>query len=344
MARPLRVDIADGWYHITARGTDRRTIFTERREREHFLELLEALVNRYGVRLHAYVLMDNHYHLLLQTPRANLSAALQWLQVSYSMWFNRRHERVGPLFQGRFKSVPVDGEGSWALMASVYLHLNPLRVRGLGLSKAARRAEGLGIRAAEPTQIRERLRVLCDYRWSSYRVYAGYTSAPGWLTTAELLRRGEGRAAYRRYVMQWVTQGREPAEFAGARERWLWGAQAFKDRLRHGVRAVNREHPERRELRVVVPLARIVATVAAQKGERWEVFRDRYGDWGRDLVMYAARQHSGLTLRQIGEQCGGVAYKQVSKAVERFGRRLDTDRSLARLTRRVLATMTIGET
>ena len=105
MARPLRVDIEDGWYHITSRGIERRRIFTEDRERKHFLELLEEMSERYRVRVHAYVLMDNHYHLLIQTPQANASQAIHWLGVSYSVWFNRRHNRVGPLFQGRFKSV-----------------------------------------------------------------------------------------------------------------------------------------------------------------------------------------------------------------------------------------------
>ncbi len=81
------MDIADGGYHITARGTDRREIFTEDLERKHFLELLEGMVERYGVWVHAYVLMENHYHLLIQTPKANASSAMQWLQVSYSMWF-----------------------------------------------------------------------------------------------------------------------------------------------------------------------------------------------------------------------------------------------------------------
>src|SRR5262245_23542046 len=108
MARLLRVDRPGLWYHLSARGNERRVVFREELDRHHFLELLAQWVERFEVRLHAYVLMDNHYHLLAQTRAPNLSQAMQWLNVSYSVWFNRRHQRVGHLFQGRFKSVIVD--------------------------------------------------------------------------------------------------------------------------------------------------------------------------------------------------------------------------------------------
>ena len=145
MARPIRVDVAGGWYHVTARGTERRTIFAAARDHEHFLELLAEMTARYGVEVHAYALMGNHYHLLIRAPQANTSAAIQWLNVSYSVWFNRKRERVGHVFQGRFGSVLIDGEGAWALNASAYIHLNPVRRAGYGLGKAANRAEGAGL-------------------------------------------------------------------------------------------------------------------------------------------------------------------------------------------------------
>lgn len=98
MARPVRVDVNGGWYHVTARGIERRAIFEDVRDHEHFRELLPAMGERYGVQVHAYVLMGNHYHLLIRTPQANASAAIQWLNVSYSAWFNRRRGRVGHVF------------------------------------------------------------------------------------------------------------------------------------------------------------------------------------------------------------------------------------------------------
>jgi len=92
MARALRVNRPEVWYHITARGTERRTIFTDEKDRRHFVEVLAQCPERFGLRIHAYVLMGNHYHLLVETPLANLSPAMQWLNLSYSVWFNRdRH-------------------------------------------------------------------------------------------------------------------------------------------------------------------------------------------------------------------------------------------------------------
>ena len=127
MARPLRVDIRNGWYHVTARGNERRAVFRDDQDRRRFLELLEEWVERFGLRLHAYVLMDNHYHLLVQTPQANLSQAMQWLQVSYTVGFNRRHRRVGHLFQGRFRAVLVDEA---AVAAARDFTFEPARRRG----------------------------------------------------------------------------------------------------------------------------------------------------------------------------------------------------------------------
>ena len=91
MARPLRIQTVNGRYHVTARGNERKAIYRDDRDRFHFLDLLGEMVERYGVQVHAYVLMDNHFHLLLQTPEANLSRTVQWLKVSYAVWFNRRH-------------------------------------------------------------------------------------------------------------------------------------------------------------------------------------------------------------------------------------------------------------
>src|SRR5712691_10708182 len=95
MARPLRIDRPGAWYHVTARGIDRRTIYRADSDRSHWLELMPEFVQMFRLRLHAYVLMDNHFHLLAEALEGNLSVAMQWLQTSYSMWFNRKHGRVG---------------------------------------------------------------------------------------------------------------------------------------------------------------------------------------------------------------------------------------------------------
>jgi REP element-mobilizing transposase RayT len=157
MARPLRIQHQGGWYHVVNRGINRGVIYADDRDREHFIKLLEAVRSRHGMEVHGFVLMENHYHLIVRLPEGNLSRGMQWLNVSYSIWYNRRHGRVGPLFQGRYKSVPVEG-GGWLYQLSQYVHLNPVRVRWLGLDKRGRRLEGLGLKGAvSAAEAQERL-------------------------------------------------------------------------------------------------------------------------------------------------------------------------------------------
>jgi REP element-mobilizing transposase RayT len=187
MARPLRIEKPGGWYHVSARGNERKAIFRDDRDRRHFLEVLAEMVARFRVRLHGYVLMDNHYHLLLELIEPNLSRAVQWLNVSYSIWFNHRHGRSGHLFQGRFKSVVVSPE-EWALSLSRYVHLNPVRIQTLGLSKTDRQVQRVGLSPTpNAAQVRERITLLRRYRWSSYRAYIGLERAPEWLECQTVL-------------------------------------------------------------------------------------------------------------------------------------------------------------
>jgi len=144
VARPLRIQRPDAWYHITGRGTGRKEIYLDESDRRHWLELLPEVAERFRLRIFAYVMMGNHYHLVLAAPELNLSRALQWLQTSYSMWFNRKHGRVGPLFQGRFHAVVVE-PNAFAHELSRYVHLNPVRIKGLGLDKRARRGARMGL-------------------------------------------------------------------------------------------------------------------------------------------------------------------------------------------------------
>ena len=141
MVRPLRHLVEGGWYHVFGRGWERRRVFGDDRDREHFLELLDGLHETYRFVIHAYVLMENHHHLIVQTPSANLSQGMQWFNTSYSAWFNARHDRVGALWQGRYRDVLIEGS-AWAYELSVYLHLNPLRIAQLGLDKRGRVLEG----------------------------------------------------------------------------------------------------------------------------------------------------------------------------------------------------------
>ena len=345
MARPVRVDVAQGWYHITARGIERRAIFGDARDHRHFLELLAGMVERYGVQVHAYALMANHYHLLLRTPQANASVAIQWLNVSYSVWFNRRRDRVGHVFQGRFGSVLIDGEGSWALLASVYIHLNAVRTKALGLGKAANRAEGRGLTGPEDREaIERRLKKLRGYRWSSYGAYAGYAVVPDWLTTGVLLERGGGCAEYRRYVEQHVTRGDSPEGYQGFGGRVALGSAAFLRKVKDWVGRLTKEQPDRGQvLKRVTPEA-VIQIVERIRGERWAAFADRHGDWGRDLGLYLARRRSGLSLGELGRAFGIAEYKTVAAAINRFARSLPTSPEKRRQVTAGLAKMQKMET
>ena len=337
-----------------SRGLERRVVFGDAREHAHFLELLEAMVARYSVRLHAYVLMGNHYHLLVQTPHANLSRAMQWLNVSYGVWFNRRHDRrVGPVFQGRFKSVPIDGEGSWALQASEYLHLNPVRIKGLGLGKRERKAEGLGIAPPPtPAMVKARLDALRTHPWSSYLDYAGYRlKPPDWLTCDVLWRRAKRRdktpqESYRDDVEYPLKAGVEELVTFGERIQGALalGSEAFLERLRRGVRGQRSMQPAVRAWQRLLPFERIVTCVAAVKGESWEQFRDRRGDWGRDVALCLGWRHCGLTLPELGAVAGGMNGAAAAKAVRRMEQRLLQDRTLAQQVRKMEAAMSIVRT
>ena len=167
MARATRVDFPGAWYHVLNRGIERRTIFPERRCCEKFIELLSRLPKRFGVQLHGYVLMGNHYHLQLESREANLSQTIHWLNVSYSVWFNRKYGRVGPLFQGRFKAVLH--EPTEALRINRYIHLNPVRIAAQGGHENRNRLP------AELTKdlAKQRVDALEQYPWSSYAFFVG---------------------------------------------------------------------------------------------------------------------------------------------------------------------------
>jgi REP element-mobilizing transposase RayT len=153
MARPLRISYPNAFYHVTCRGNDRRAIFRDDHDRTHFLAQLESALEIFSVRLHAYVLMSNHFHLIVETPKANLSEFMRQFNISYTGYYNRRHGRIGHLYQGRFKAIVVDKD-SYLLELSRYVHLNPIRIKA-----KRQRSEA------------ERIGEVSRYRWSSLSGY-----------------------------------------------------------------------------------------------------------------------------------------------------------------------------
>jgi putative transposase len=216
MARKLRLEYAGAIYHVMNRGDRREPIFKDDRDREIFLEALGQAAQKTSWQIHAYCLMSNHFHLVLEMPRANLVAGMKWFLGTYTARFNRRHKLFGHVFSGRYKSLIVDGSGTGYLRTVCdYVHLNPVR------AKLLKSSQKLG-----------------HYRWNSYREYLrAPTRRPAWMRTGRLL--GEmgipqdsaaGRRQFERSMEQ--RRGREdPAVLKALRRGWYLGDKAFRAEL-----------------------------------------------------------------------------------------------------------------
>ena len=320
------------------RGLERRDLFNDPYDRAVFLKMLGETVERYRFVVHAYCLMDNHYHAIIQTPDANLSRGMQWLGLSYSGYFNARHNRVGPLFQGRFKSVPVEG-GVWAYDLSLYLHLNPVRTVLHGLGKARSRAEREGLSPpASAEEATTRLRTLRTYRPSSYRAYAGYEKGPDWLTISEVRQRSPGvereeAKRYRSRVQELVRAGAEASQLESFRDVVGIGGAEFISRLKRMAGDGSRETEARGRLRERVGFSEVVRAVESMRGEPSEEWMGRHGDWGKWLVLKVAREFTGMTLRELGAEFGSKDYAAVCMGLRRFDQRMKKNRTGKEITK-----------
>ena len=341
----MRLLIPDGWYHVFHRGTERRAIYRDDRDRSHFLDLLSGLHERYRFVIHAYGLMDTHYHAIIQTPNANLSQGMQWAHLSYAAWFNARHNRLGPFWQGRFRAVPIE-DSAWAYAVSLYVHLNPVSTEEFGLGKRQRKARKKGWKPPRPEEVTRRLKEIREYRWSSYRSYAGYERGPDWLTTAELLRRATRQRAkrqkqYREDVKNCLRHGVDEAKKERLLDAVAVGSETFRERLKTIAKGGGRETAGKRELRRRATIEGVFRAVAEVKGEEWSEVLGKRADWGRPLALWLARRYCGLTLREIGEAAGGMDYAAVSIALKRFEARLETDPELKKASQQAIAVLNV---
>jgi len=335
MARPLRIYVPGAWYHVTARGNERRDIVRDDSDREGFVTRLAAMTERFRLSLYAYVLMQNHFHLLVEPSEDNLSRAMQWLNVSYSQWFNRRHQRSGHLFQGRFKSIVVDWQ-RWGLDLSRYVHLNPVRTRRQGLSKAERARYKAGVgNAVGGEVVRARLEALQAWRWSSYPAYVGLVALPDWLNCEPVLRlvggkRGERQRAYRQYVERAVLEGLGESPWGQVQGQTVLGDRDYVVQMQEALRGDRREQAGLKQLHKRPRWEEVIRVVEEMKGERWETFRDRRGDWGRDVALWLGRRECGMRLRDLAEAAGLGHYGSVWTALRQLEQRRTEDRQLAR--------------
>jgi REP element-mobilizing transposase RayT len=218
VARKGRVEFAGAVYHLWDRGDRREAIFRDETDHIGFVTTLGEACVRTGWRVHAFVLMSNHYHLLVETPQANLIAGMRWFQTTWTARFNRRHGLCGHLFQGRYKAVVVDPEQrSYFAHLSDYIHLNPVRAGIVGLEQR-----------------------LFDYRWSSYPLYAAKAGRPTWFGPEKVLGELglEDTVAGRRHYAERMRR-RAVEERAGKnqdltnelRRGWCLGGPAFRERV-----------------------------------------------------------------------------------------------------------------
>lgn len=261
MARPLRLEFGGALYHVTARGDGRENIFLADGDRHVFLEGLAEVWERFNWTVHAYCLMSNHYHLLVETPDANLSRGMRQLNGVYTQRFNRAYDRVGHVFQGRYKAIVVEKDAHLLELAR-YVVLNPVRARMV-------LAPG-------------------EWPWSSYRAMVGEADSPEWLEIRQILAAfGETeRQAAERYA-RFVAEGRNlPSPWERLKSQVFLGSDAFVD-------AMLREIPRDRDLREVPqararPLPRALAHYARLHPDR-------------DEAIAAAFASGGYTLREIGD-------------------------------------------
>ncbi len=314
MARPLRIDYAHAFYHVTCRGNEQQAIYQDNRDRSVFVEKLQLSLAIYSVRLHCYVLMSNHFHLIVETPKANLSEFMRHFNVSYTGYYNRRHRRVGHLYQGRFKSILVEAD-SYLLGLSRYVHLNPVRVGVL-------RRHGY----------KEKLRYLQRYGWSSLEGYVESGKRRAWVIYDGVLDYvGGSRKRYARYIEEGLQEG-YGSPWEDLKGQVVLGEEGFWEKVRgkwkKGRESV-KEQPSLRALQKVEgeEVLREAARQFKLKPEELRKKRTGYRDQ-RGLVMELMCRYSEMKQREVGEMMGGIDYTTVSHERKRIRERMGSDSRL----------------
>jgi REP element-mobilizing transposase RayT len=310
MARQWRIEYEGAFYHVLSRGIEQRDIFYDDADRHNFLDILGRMSERFDIDMYAYVLMNNHYHLLIKTNASNLSRSMQWLGTTYTTRFNRRRGRRGHLFQGRFKSIIIEND-AYLIQLSYYIHRNPLRA---GLVKR-----------------------LAGYRWSSYPAYAYGKAQPSWLDTDFLLSQFNVRdkhKAYREKVQEYARE--EKGIWEDVRHGLIFGSGEFVDRIKstYLIGDPHKEIPQqRRILKNHHPEALLSEWTKILKCDI-EVFRQasRIKDSqkeDRDLLIYLLWEQGQYKNSEIGDLFG-LGYSSVSRRVSIVKSELEKNQELQR--------------
>jgi REP element-mobilizing transposase RayT len=302
------------------RGAGYQNIFSNDQHRRLFLDLLRELHETFQVNTHAYCLMGNHYHLLLETPLGNLSRAMRHLNGVYTQRYNRDVKSDGPLFRGRYKAILVDVD-AYLLNVSRYIHRNPIEA-------------GI-VRKAE------------KYIWSSYRAYIGQIRRPSWLTTQQTLSLIGVRNQVLRYKAL-VEAGLDETteQFYGKKKQApILGTEAFIERIRQGIRP-HREHTETLQKAIDIDIDAVIQAVTevfnVTEEELFIVRRGRGQDNpARSAALYLARKTAAISLGEIAEAFGLTHYGSVSGMISRFTKRMQQDKTLAETVRKAEKTIKV---
>lgn len=305
MARPLRLEFPGAVYHLTARGNARQAIYEDDADRRRFLRLLGCEVEQQGWLCYAYCLMDNHYHLLIETPEGNLVGGMQRLNGAYTQGFNRRHQRVGHLFQGRYKSIVVERD-SYLKELCRYIVLNPVRA---GMVEAAH-----------------------QWRWSSYAETACVVARPAWLNVEEVWglfggSEQQGRAAYRRFVKQGISS---PSPWEALRGQvWLGGNEFLAQVERRAQRLPTDDVPLLQRQPTRPPPEEVLDAVGTAYGLAPTTVLDRSYQPAFRAAVYLLRRVCNLPLKEVATRAG-VSPPRVSQ-IQHQMEGPETDRQLGML-------------
>ena len=306
MARQWRIEYEGALYHVLSRGNEKRDIFSDEKDRSIFLDTLGQMAYRFEVEVHAYVLMNNHYHLLLKTLRSNLSRSLQWFGATYTRRYNVRHGRSGHLFQGRYKNILVENE-TYLMNLSCYIHRNPLRA---------------GI-----------VHRLVDYRWSTYSVYAYGKDHPLWLKTSLILSKfpvKDKNRGYRERVQKYSKEEKRILE--NIRHGMFLGSRLFIERIKANYlkEEVQREIPQQnwaarnRDPEEVLKKGAELLKCDVQQFK--SSARVRKSDLEkRDLLIYLLWETGLYRGWEIG-RLFGLSYSSVSYRADKFRSQISQDK------------------
>jgi REP element-mobilizing transposase RayT len=299
---------------VFARGNAKQAVFLDDEDRRRFLRLLGESVSRFDWILTAYVLMSNHFHLVVQLTTETLSRGMHWLNGRYAQYFNERHERVGHVFQGRFKAPLVEKQ-TYAMEVMRYVVLNPVRAGLVSVPE--------------------------EYRWSSHRAVVGETPAPGWLAVDDVLAqfardREVARARYRAYVDAGIGLERTPLDdLFGC----YLGSEEWRDEIRGRVMLKPRadEHPARQRVVTTPSISQVIRAVATTLSI--DEPNVRAGRVPRMVAAWVASNEALLTHREIAAGLRLRSVGHISNLVRECERRLDADTSLRAVVDAVCSTM-----